>query len=476
MINKYSRNLFLVFLILLVCNQCMSPENPKNNDKDLPTTENQEVAIPTGNGEAKTVGNVGKENPGTATRVKSDFAIHIPKEINGETKAPVIFIFDPHANGDIPISKYRNLADEFGFVLVGSNKSRNGQAIEDGLKYFNEMKTGIYGKVNVDSSRIFTMGFSGGARVAVSIAIQEPGVNAVIGCGAGFPAIRQLPKPNFYYFAMVGYKDFNMVELINNDRLLTRSGFENELAIFDGEHDWPPEDEMREAFYAILMNDMKKGIIKKDQNNIADAVNYYDSKIENYINADRYFDAAETAERAASIMQGIYNKENFKSEVQTFKKNPAYGRDLSAMVKTMETENGKQNNYMTAFNDKDMDWWNNEIKTLKTPVDGLFQERLNKRLISYLGLMSYMMSNKAIQENDMVQAQKNIDIYRSIEPVNPEHFYLNAIIKMNIGDEAAAESYLQQSIVLGFNNSERFLNEPAFKNLKNKKVLLDLMK
>lgn len=463
-------------LIAIVCNQCMSPENPNNKDKDHPNTENQEVKIPSENGEAKTIGNVDKENAGTATRVKSDFAIHIPKGINNESKAPVIFIFDPRANGYLPISKYKNLADEFGFVLVGSNKSQNGQAIEDGLEYYNEMIDGIARKISIDSTRIFAMGFSGGARVAVSIAIQKPGINAVIGCGAGFPAIRQLPKPNFYYFGLVGYKDFNMIELINNDRQLASSGFKNELVIFDGGHDWPPEDEMREAFYAILMKDIKKGLLKKDQNIINEAANYYNTKIEIYTNANRYFDAAETAERAASIMQGIYNTENFKSEVQTFKKKPAYARDLSAMVKTMETENGKQNIYISAFKDKDMDWWDNEINSLKTPVDDLFQERLNKRLISYLGLMSYMMSNKSIQENDMIQAQKNIDIYRSIEPVNPEHAYLNAIVKMNTGDEDAAEGYLQQAIVLGFNNTERFLNEPAFEKLKNKKALLDFMK
>jgi len=454
----------------------MSPENPKNKDTNTPVNENPKVAKQPENQEPNGTKESGKEKSEHITKSVDDYAIHIPKGTDEKTKAPVIFIFDPHANGQLPINKYKNLADEFGFVMVGSNKSQNGQAIEDGLKYYNEMKTGISGQVNIDPARIFTMGFSGGARVAVSIAIQKPGINAVIGCGAGFPAVRQLPKPDFYYVGMVGYEDFNMIELINNDRQLARSEFKNELIIFDGGHDWSPEDEMREAFYAIHMNDIRQKRIKKDETIITDAAHYYNTKIENYTANDRYFDAAETAERAASVMQGVYNIEKFKSEARTFKKNPAYTRDLSAMVKSMETENGKQNTYMTAFTDKDMDWWNTEIKNLKTPVDDLFQERLNKRLLSYLGLMSYMMSNKAIQENDMIQAQKNIDIYRTIEPVNPEHAYLNAIVKMNIGDEAAAESYLQQAIVLGFNNTDRFLNEPAFAKLKNKNALLELMK
>lgn len=473
--KNYIGNLLLVLLIAFVFNQCMSPENPKNNDKRTLVTENVKATKQTENGDTNTIEKTSTEKPDKITRIVEDFTLYIPKGVNEKTKAPVVFIFDPHGNGQLPIGKYKNLADEFGFVLVASNKSQNGQAIEDGLKYYNEMKTGISEKANIDTARIFVMGFSGGARVAVSIAIQQSEINAVIGCGAGFPAVRQLPKPDFYYVGMVGYEDFNMIELINNDRQLARSGFKNELVIFDGGHDWPDEAVMREAFLAIQINDARQKIISKDEEIIRKFTEYYNAAIKNFVDNDRYFDAAEMASRAASILKGVGDAKSFESQEKTYKKNQAYSRDLSAMVKSMETENGKQNNYMSAFSDKDMAWWNTEIKNLKTPVEDLFQERLNKRLLSYLGLMSYMMSNKAIQENDMIQAQKNIDIYRTIEPANPEHAYLNAIVKMNIGDEAAAEGFLQQAIVLGFNNTERFLNETAFDELERKNQFLKMM-
>lgn len=472
----------LLLLISAFFYQCMSPENPKgkSTDSERASSESSKISNPVNSviqeDDQGISDSVVSKAFNAMNTIKPGYSTFIPSSVNTEDEVPVIFIFDPHANGQLPIEKYKNLAEEFGFVLVGSNKSQNGQAIEDGLVYYNEMKNAIAKKLTVNESRIFTLGFSGGARVAVSIAIQIPEIDAVIGCGAGFPAVRQLPNPNFYYFGMVGYEDFNLGELINNDRNLRRSGFQNELAIFDGGHDWPDEAIMREAFLAIQINDIRQQVISRDEQLIRLTIDYYNTAIKDFTDSDRYFDAAEMAARAASVLKGVGDTKSFESLAKSSKKNAAYSRDLSAMVKTMEVETGKQNNYLSDFETKDMAWWKNEITKIKTPVDDIYQDRLNKRLNAYLGLLSFMMSNKAISEKNWIQAQKNINVYRMVEPVNPEHAYLNAIVKMNTGDEAAAEGFLQQAIVLGFNDTNRFLNEPSFDDLERKNQFLEMMK
>lgn len=477
--------LFVVTAMAVAFSGCYSPQNPKGNetretgntqDANLPKKqiqnrlpdENEATALPADTAEKA-------EKPVQIPGSHKPYALHIPPGISAGEKAPVIFIFDPHAGGHLPVEKYSDLADEFGFVLVGSNESRNNQPIEDGLKYYMDMKNGIKNQVNIDENRLYVMGFSGGARVAVSIAIQQKDVEGVIGCGAGFPAVRQLPQPDFYYFAMVGYEDFNMGELINNDRLLKRSGFDNELVIFDGGHEWPPQQVMREAFLAILIHHMALPNGHKNQKLINKTISYYNDLIDDYKREGRYFDAAETAQRAASVLGGVVNTDDFKSQAKSFKKNPRYNEDLSAMVKTMERETGLQQNYLDAFRTKGPQWWKAEIRKIKTPVDDVYEQRLNKRLEAFVGLMAYMMTNKALSEHDLEQAQRSLEVYRMIEPANPEHAYLGAVVSMELGDENAAEKYLQQSIVLGFNNKERFRQEEAFKNLPDRDRYLEMM-
>src|SRR5579864_1138304 len=53
------------------------------------------------------------------------YAVFIPAK-GGKEELPVIYFFDPHANGSLPLYKYRFLADTYGFILVGSNNSKNG--------------------------------------------------------------------------------------------------------------------------------------------------------------------------------------------------------------------------------------------------------------------------------------------------------------------------------------------------------------
>src|SRR5580658_4793283 len=38
---------------------------------------------------------------------------------------PVVYFFDPHGVGALPLRKYRSLAEAYGFILVGSNNSKN---------------------------------------------------------------------------------------------------------------------------------------------------------------------------------------------------------------------------------------------------------------------------------------------------------------------------------------------------------------
>src|SRR5579871_4786818 len=47
------------------------------------------------------------------------YALYIPSIVN-TAALPIIYFFDPHGNGSLPLNKYKSLADEYNFILVGS--------------------------------------------------------------------------------------------------------------------------------------------------------------------------------------------------------------------------------------------------------------------------------------------------------------------------------------------------------------------
>ena len=63
-------------------------------------------------------------------------------------------------------------------------------------------------------------------------------------------------------------------------------------------------------------------------------------------------------------MDGLTDVSNFRSLTEELRKNPVYNEQLTEMVKTMQMEMGLQNNYMQAFNEEDINWWNSEIQKL----------------------------------------------------------------------------------------------------------------
>src|SRR5690349_7723917 len=49
------------------------------------------------------------------------YALYIPPR---NEKFTVIYFFDPHGDGALPLKKYKSLADKYNFVLIGSNNSK----------------------------------------------------------------------------------------------------------------------------------------------------------------------------------------------------------------------------------------------------------------------------------------------------------------------------------------------------------------
>ncbi|WP_370089672.1 hypothetical protein [Ekhidna sp.] len=189
------------------------------------------------------------------------YALYLPSDYAEDRKWPVIFVFEPAARGPLPVHQYKLVAEELGYIIISSNNSRNG-SWDVALSAANAMFTDAASKFKIDSARIYTSGFSGGSRIAVSLAVINDEIDGVIGCGAGLSSV-PLYQPqvhhDFVYVGIVGNRDMNYLEHIRLEQLLDDLSIANNRIVFDGKHQWPPANVLREAVFWLEYQAHERG-------------------------------------------------------------------------------------------------------------------------------------------------------------------------------------------------------------------------
>lgn len=175
----------------------------------------------------------------------------------------MLLAFDARARGDVPVKRYREAAEEFGYIVAGSNNSRNGP-VEPEYAAARAMEADVTARFSIDPKRIYLAGQSGGARLALELAIQAKGRFAgVIASSAGLPPSMgvdvELP---FVVFGTAGTEDFNYLELTRLDRNVSTP---HRVRIFPGGHAWLPGELAREALEWMEVQAMRTGTRPRDE-------------------------------------------------------------------------------------------------------------------------------------------------------------------------------------------------------------------
>ena len=156
--------------------------------------------------------------------------------------------------------KFQAAAEQYGYIVAASNNARNGpHAISAAAAQ--AMSVDVGRRFSVDLKRIYLTGMSGGARVALGIALGNPNVAGVVASSAGFPDSQPRDKVTFAVFGTAGTEDFNYVEMRLMDRKLSSPHF---LAVFDGGHTLPPDEIAGDALAWMELQAMQSGRRSRD--------------------------------------------------------------------------------------------------------------------------------------------------------------------------------------------------------------------
>jgi hypothetical protein len=411
MMKTVCRFLFVFSLLLPVLfNSCSSPDSGRKK-----TPENispaEPLAVRTDFSKL-----AGKITDGIAcdAQPQLSYCLYLPSVYSASKTLPVIFIFDAHGDGKLPVEKYHHLAEESGFILVASNNSRNGIQYDSLLGIAKTMMFDVAGKISIDIKRKYVMGFSGGARVAGVVAASEQNITGVIGCGAAYMDENAKSHPGRLFFGFAGKDDFNLLEMFRTHAYFENAGIKNYLEVFEGKHEWPDSATMRSAFSLLTVTNLK--------------------------------------------------------EKQKLEKKISKNAVTPEMGKIFQSESELQNKYLDAFSSQNILWWNNEILNLqKCGNSGADKEKVHqcRRLLAYIGVAVYSFSNNAIKNHNDADAEKLLQIYRMVDSQNSEQRFLEAVLRARQGDRFRALALLNEAVGLGFNDAARIESDPDFQNLKS---------
>ena len=128
-----------------------------------------------------------------AADATQSYALYLPSNYSPTRRWSVLVGFHPGARGRALVDTYRAAAEQYGYVVVASNNSRNGPW-EVSAAAIKAIFPDVDARFAIDSQRIYLTGHSGGARVALQVALANKAIAGVIASSAGFPTAGHGPK------------------------------------------------------------------------------------------------------------------------------------------------------------------------------------------------------------------------------------------------------------------------------------------
>jgi predicted esterase len=408
------------------------------------------------------------------------YALYLPSNYTPTRKWPVLYAFDPGARGRVPVERFKEAAEKYGWIVMGSNNSRNGPW-ELAVSAWNAMQTDSHQRFAIDDERLYATGFSGGARVAAGIAIGCKCLAGVIANGAGFPInVSPTPAMHFVYFGAAGIDDFNYAELRNLEEPLTKAGISHRIQTFDGRHEWPPVSVATAAVEWMELQAIKTGKRPRDdgfinavwQHRLSDAKTLEESK-EYYEAYQLYLDLAESFKGLRDVAQ-IETKVNQLRDSAELK--TAIREEQAQLKKQRELESRLNSliagrNSGAQANQSDEDFNSNNVlpailndlrKQSKAPEDST-QRRIARRVLDglFIGLIEQGIGLLQT-EKKYSEAIKRFQVATEVNPDRAGTFFYLAWAYAASRDKKKSLQNLNQAVDKGFSDAGMITANNAF--------------
>jgi len=422
------------------------------------------------------------------------YALYLPPGYPGDKKWPIIYALDAGARGAVPLQNFKPAAEKYGYIVVGSNNARNGpwEPIDRAVR---TMWSDTQSRFSIDHNRVYTTGFSGGARMASIVKyIVKQQVTGVIGCGAGLNTNLKpgMIKPEIYY-GMVGLQDFNYREMMKLDNDFDAAGVVHRILVFDGDHRWPPQEYCLQAVEWMEINAIKKGLRKKDESLAADLYKKALDRAKHLEQSKDIFYAVSAYEAGEQLFSGLKDVIEFKNKALQLKNSKEYKQ----FQKEEKKRDKKDTEFLRIFiqvTQKLKNTTSANLPRLETVLRELkfrylqkeanrtgksankYDAALARRLLTDLSIKMNQEGNDCMQKGDSHRAALFFEIAARAGSERPNLFYNLACAYSRTRNKKKALDSLRQAIKKGFNNREYLKLDKDLDFIRNEKEFKEIIR
>ncbi|MEO6656229.1 MAG: tetratricopeptide repeat protein [Pyrinomonadaceae bacterium] len=417
------------------------------------------------------------------------YALYLPSSYDASKKFPVIYCFDPRARGGVAVERFRVAAEKYGYIVIGSNTSQNGVDNKILSSIISNLWDETQRRFSIDERRVIAAGFSGGARVASSIAFSCNGcIFGVIGSGAGFsPGSTINEKMPFLFFGTAGYNDFNYPEMRLLSKKLTGLNVTHRFEVFDGSHQWLDETLSREALGWFELQAMKANRRAKDDALIEELFQTRVRRADAYIADKKYLEAYSTyagiaadfaqwrdvsvfADKIMSLEKSSELKQAIKSESEQFREQDQEAGEIGSLGEKL-SDNGEKLSAHFELRQKIETLRKKSAETNDSPA-----RRVARRTVDLLRIQAFESALFHLErDGKLAMALTDLELAGEISPKDPQIYYYRARIYATQGDKKKAIESLTKAVELGMKDIDRLTNEKSFQMLRNDESFLKLV-
>ncbi len=419
------------------------------------------------------------------------YSIYLPSNYNTNKPWPIIYIFDPLARGKHAINMFKPAAEKHGYIIVCSNNAKNG-SWEPIFKSADALFAETFDRLFLDPSRVYTAGFSGGARAAVAVAVLTGKVQGVIGCGAGFPnvnAYKPSSEDDFVYLGIVGNKDMNYSEHLDVKQALDQIDLKNNLIVYEGRHQWPTNSVLEDALAWLTIQYATKVFDRPEALSMDCTKKNAMSRGGEFLDSHQNLLAIKAFQFAYDLLSPHTEVEALKTKIDSLKNSKKYVKLLKINKKVHAKELKLKEKYIKSFSElhltrfdttaglKGETWWQNEIDYLKRMVKSKETQNHNlaSRMLNLIWARCAESSFSYLNRGDMDMAYQLTKLWLYCEPESVWGLWSMAKIHALTGKKKESVNVLKKAVKHGLSNQKRLANETAFKSLHGEKGFQLLM-
>ena len=334
------------------------------------------------------------------------------ENIKKDSSNVLFIVLDPHGDALLAKNILKPICNDFNINMISPYTVKN-----NSFDYIRQIDLCIK-QYPQENQQIYLVGFSGGAKMAFQYAIRHSEkVKGLIMCGAGIGKLIKKTLP-FPLVMIAGEDDFNMIEqyyspfdaqILKNSNVIS--------LIFNGKHEWPDSSILKLATEFVFS---KSSILKLNKNKIWSK---YKNAVKNN-NALKSYKYLEMLYKNNPKDKQVYN--GLKEILQ----NKSFQKEIIKFESILQTEQ-KRNQILTQnLYDKDFVYWRTKINK----INKIISDKNNPNSTSYtrtkafLGVATYSLCQREIQNPQSNQIQKLLEIYELLEPNNKEMLRMKEII------------------------------------------------